>query len=88
AAPTLFAFALNPGAAAQPIATQGRSYKVCGAPDGQGAENVAVNTWHPYNPQVSQPSPHPPIPHESSRIWSKFVLYFAPAIFLHTRTGH
>lgn len=29
--------------------------------------------------------------HESDnhrRIWSKFVLYSAPAIFLHTRTGH
>ena len=38
----------------------------------------------PSQPTVTRPTN----PHEDSRIWSKFVLYFAPAIFLHTRTGH
>jgi len=39
---------------------------------------------HPRPPSVVPPTN----PHEGSRIWSKFVLYSAPAISLHTRTGH
>ncbi|POF91802.1 hypothetical protein BGP83_03555 [Pseudomonas putida] len=41
-------------------------------------------TCHVHPPTVAPPTN----PHESSRIWSKFVLYSAPAISLHTRTGH
>lgn len=37
---------------------------------------------------LHQLSHNPSIPHDSSRIWLKFVLFSAPAISLHTRAGH
>mgnify|MGYP003583543505 CR=1 FL=1 len=63
------------------------------APMKSSAARAALDVGATANlkPGTSQPASNgrpPTNPHEDSRIWSKFVLYSAPAISLHTRTGH